>query len=65
VSSDAASGAQDSILGAGAGRTAFTARLDASVDVVPGQEIALSVDPAAFHFFDPATGRTIGRDDAA
>jgi multiple sugar transport system ATP-binding protein len=67
VSSDAAAGSQDSttLLDAGTGRTTFTARLDAAVRVVPGQEIALAVDPAALHFFDPATGRTIGRDDAA
>jgi multiple sugar transport system ATP-binding protein len=67
VSSDAAAGSQDSmsLLDAGTGRTTFTARLDAAVPVTPGAEIALFVDPAAFHFFDPATGRTIGRDDDA
>jgi multiple sugar transport system ATP-binding protein len=66
VSSDAAAGSQDStsLLDAGTGRTTFTARLDASVRVAPGEEIALFVDPEALHFFDPATGRTIGRDDA-
>jgi multiple sugar transport system ATP-binding protein len=66
VSSDAAAGSQDStsLLDAGTGRTTFTARLDASVRVAPGEEIPLFVDPEALHFFDPATGRTIGRDDA-
>jgi multiple sugar transport system ATP-binding protein len=67
VSSDAAAaGAQDnaSLLDAGTGHTTFTARLDASVSVAPGQKIVLSVDPEALHFFDPATGATIGRDDA-
>ena len=67
VNSDTAAGSQDSmsLLDAGTGRTTFTARLDASVSVAPGEEIALAVDPAALHFFDPATGRTIGRDDDA
>jgi len=67
VSSDAAGGSQDSgsLLDAGTGRTTFTARLDANVRVAPGEELALSVDPEALHFFDPASGRTIGREETA
>jgi multiple sugar transport system ATP-binding protein len=35
---------------------AFTARLDPQVHVRVGSTIRLAVDPARFHFFDPATG---------
>jgi multiple sugar transport system ATP-binding protein len=35
---------------------AFTARLDPQVRVRVGSTIRLAVDPARFHFFDPATG---------
>ena len=35
---------------------AFTARLDPQVHVRTGSTIRLAVDPARFHFFDPATG---------
>ena len=64
VSSDAAAGSQDSgaLLDAGSGRPTFTARLDGNVVVSPGQELALSVNPDTLHFFDPASGRTIGRE---
>ena len=67
VSSDAAAGAQDSgsLLDAGTGRTTFTARLDGNVSVTPGAEMVLSVNPEMLHFFDPARGRTIGREETA
>jgi multiple sugar transport system ATP-binding protein len=34
----------------------FTARVDARTDARVGQELELAVDPARFHFFEPATG---------
>ncbi|MDP9328159.1 MAG: sn-glycerol-3-phosphate ABC transporter ATP-binding protein UgpC [Actinomycetota bacterium] len=37
----------------------FVARVDARTTCGPGDVIKLSVDPARFHFFDPATGRAI------
>ena len=37
----------------------FFARVDARSKVRPGGQVRLSVDPARFHFFDPATGRAI------
>jgi multiple sugar transport system ATP-binding protein len=37
----------------------FCARVDARTKVRPGGQVRLSVDPARFHFFDPATGRAI------
>jgi multiple sugar transport system ATP-binding protein len=37
----------------------FVARVDARTTCGPGDVIRLSVDPARFHFFDPATGLAI------
>jgi multiple sugar transport system ATP-binding protein len=37
----------------------FVARVDARSTVGPGGTVRLSVDPARFHYFDPATGRAI------
>ena len=37
----------------------FCARVDARTTVGPGGRVRLSVDPARFHFFDPATGQAI------
>jgi multiple sugar transport system ATP-binding protein len=37
----------------------FCARVDARTTCRPGQTITLSIDPARFHFFDPATGASI------
>jgi multiple sugar transport system ATP-binding protein len=37
----------------------FVARVDARTTCAPGDVIKLSVDPARFHFFDPATGLAI------
>jgi multiple sugar transport system ATP-binding protein len=39
-----------------ADRALFTARVDARTDARVGQELELAVDPARFHFFEPATG---------
>jgi multiple sugar transport system ATP-binding protein len=40
-------------------RARFCARVDARSRIRPGETARLSVDPARFHFFDPATGRAI------
>jgi len=37
-------------------RTVFTARLDPLTTARPGRPLQLAVDPARFHYFDPATG---------
>jgi multiple sugar transport system ATP-binding protein len=37
----------------------FCARVDARTKAAPGSSVRLSVDPARFHFFDPATGLAI------
>jgi multiple sugar transport system ATP-binding protein len=37
----------------------FCARVDARTSCKPGQTILLTVDPARFHFFDPATSMAI------
>ncbi len=42
----------------------FCARVDARTSCKPGDDITLSVDPARFHFFDPATGASIEVDRA-
>jgi multiple sugar transport system ATP-binding protein len=41
-------------------RCRFCARVDARTHCAPGDTIRLSVDPARFHFFDPATGQAVG-----
>jgi multiple sugar transport system ATP-binding protein len=42
----------------------FCARVDARTSAKPGQTIRLSIDPARFHFFDPATSAAIEADRA-
>jgi multiple sugar transport system ATP-binding protein len=37
-------------------RALFTARVDARTAARVGGTLQLAVDPARFHFFDPATG---------
>ena len=39
-----------------ADRALFTARIDARTEAQLGRELELAVDPARFHFFEPATG---------
>jgi multiple sugar transport system ATP-binding protein len=41
-------------------RCRFCARVDARTRCRPGDTIALSVDPARFHYFDPRTGLAVG-----
>ena len=43
-----------------ADRALFTARVDARTAARVGGELELAVDPARFHFFDPATGERSG-----
>ena len=45
--------------GRGAPAATFCARVDARTSAAPGEPIRLTVDPARFHFFDPATGLAI------
>ena len=40
-------------------RALFTARVDARTTARPGGKLRLSVNPAAFHFFDPDTGASL------
>jgi len=42
-----------------AGQSLFTARVDARTRACVGGTLELAVDPARFHFFDPATGDRI------
>jgi multiple sugar transport system ATP-binding protein len=42
-------------------RALFTACIDGERPIMPGTELELAVDPARFHFFDPATGAVLGR----
>jgi multiple sugar transport system ATP-binding protein len=48
-----------------ANRTQFVARVGASTTAKPGERLRLSVNPAAFHFFDPQTGETLAREAVA
>jgi multiple sugar transport system ATP-binding protein len=49
-----------SLLLAGEGATQFTAIVDSSTEATVGSRVTLRVDPRQFHFFDPATGRSLG-----
>ena len=40
-------------------RAMFTARVDPATSARPGQRLRLAVDPAKFHFFDPASGERL------
>jgi multiple sugar transport system ATP-binding protein len=42
----------------------FTARVEAQTSAQAGRKLRLTVDPARFHFFDPATGARIDRSTA-
>jgi multiple sugar transport system ATP-binding protein len=42
----------------------FTARVEAQTSAQAGRKLRLAVDPARFHFFDPATGARIDRSTA-
>ena len=44
-----------------ANRTPFTARVSAATTGRPGQTVKLTVDPQAFHFFDPSDGASLAR----
>jgi multiple sugar transport system ATP-binding protein len=41
-------------------RALFTARVDARTAARVGSTLELAVDPARFHYFDPATGERQG-----
>ena len=45
--------------------TLFTARVDARTGAQQGTTASLAVDPARFHFFDPADGRSLAVAPAA
>jgi multiple sugar transport system ATP-binding protein len=46
-------------------RALFTARVDARTKARVGGTMELAVDPARFHFFDPATGERLAPAGAA
>jgi multiple sugar transport system ATP-binding protein len=46
-------------------RTLFNARVDARTNARTGRKISLAVNPAGFHFFDPATGESLAPGRAA
>jgi multiple sugar transport system ATP-binding protein len=47
------------------GKSLWTARVSARSAVRPGQPLELAVDTSRMHFFDPATGASIGHPQAA
>jgi multiple sugar transport system ATP-binding protein len=47
------------------GRSEFVAEVDARTTARAGRHVRLSLDPARFHFFDPDSGRAVGRPGAA
>jgi multiple sugar transport system ATP-binding protein len=58
-----AAGDEDALLQAD--RAVFTARVDPQTSARPGRAVQLSVDPAKFHYFDPATGSRLEHAAAA
>jgi multiple sugar transport system ATP-binding protein len=52
-------GAEDEATLLGGHSTLFTARVDARTAARQGKPASLAVDPARFHFFDPADGRSL------
>jgi multiple sugar transport system ATP-binding protein len=54
-----AAGDEDPLLPAD--RASFTARVDPQTTARVGRALRLAVDPARFHFFDPATGLRLDR----
>jgi hypothetical protein len=48
-----------------ADRAVFTARVDPQTSARPGRAVQLSVDPAKFQYFDPATGSRLAHAAAA
>ncbi len=58
-----AAGDEDALLHAD--RAVFTARVDPQTSARAGRAVQLSVDPAKFHYFDPATGSRLAHAAAA
>jgi multiple sugar transport system ATP-binding protein len=58
-----AAGDEDALLQAD--RAVFTARVDPQSSARPGRAVQLSLDPAKFHYFDPATGLRLAHAAAA
>jgi multiple sugar transport system ATP-binding protein len=54
-----AAGDEDALLPSD--RVTFTARVDPQTTARPGRPLRIAVDPARFHFFDPATGLRLGQ----
>jgi multiple sugar transport system ATP-binding protein len=59
AASDAGEADDMSLIADESPRARFCARVDARTSCKPGQPIKLTIDPARFHFFDPATGAAI------
>ncbi len=53
---------QEEELTLGGDRAVFNARVDARSPAAPGEALRLAVDPARFHYFDPASGESLARD---
>ncbi len=59
ASSEAGDALGPSILLTEEGSTQFTAAVSSSTRATVGSRVSLAVDPAQFHFFDPATGLSL------
>ena len=55
----------DTVAALAGGKSLWTARVSARSAVRPGQPLELAVDTRSLHFFDPASGETIGHPLAA
>ncbi|MEU5882905.1 sn-glycerol-3-phosphate ABC transporter ATP-binding protein UgpC [Spirillospora sp. NPDC047279] len=65
LAEDAAEGEADMAIPLIENKALWTARVNARSHVRPGQDIELAVDTRRLHFFDPASGLSIGHESAA
>ncbi|GAA3958581.1 sn-glycerol-3-phosphate ABC transporter ATP-binding protein UgpC [Actinomadura viridis] len=65
LAEDAAEGETEMAIPLVENKALWTARVNARSHVRPGQDIELAVDTRRLHFFDPASGLSIGHADAA
>ena len=61
ITSAAGNEADDTVSALAGGRSLWTARVSSRSAVRPGAALQLAVDTSRLHFFDPASGESIGR----
>ena len=64
LAADASSDEEDEAIPLAAGKSLWTARVNARSHARPGTQVTLAVDTHSLHFFDPESGLAIGHPDA-